>query len=111
MLGDLTARVGKGEVQGVMGKYGVLGRNVSGDRLLEMCAEMELMVGNTLFRKKGINKFTWQRIDNGILIERAMMDYVLVEKSVLGRLVDVHVARGAGRGVSHHILVVAKVKG
>ena len=41
-----------------MRKYGVLGRNVSGDRLLEMCADMELVVGNKCFRKKGINKFT-----------------------------------------------------
>ena len=39
------------------------------------------------------------------------MDYVLVEKNVLGRLVDVHIARGAGRGVSDHFLVAAKVKG
>ena len=45
------------------------------------------------------------------LVERAMMDYVLVEKSVLGRLVYVHVARGAGGGVSDHFLVVAKMKG
>ena len=47
-----------------MGKHEVLGRIVSGDRLLEMCAKMELVVGNTFFRKKGINKFTLQRIDN-----------------------------------------------
>ena len=39
------------------------------------------------------------------------MDYVLVEKRDLGRLVDVHIARGAGGGVSDHFLVVAKVKG
>ena len=40
-----------------------------------------------------------------------MTDYVLVEKSVLGRLVDVHVARGAkGGGLSDHFLEVAKVK-
>ena len=39
-----------------------------------------------------------------------MMDYVLVEKRVLGRLVDVHVAKGAGGGLSDHFLVVAKVK-
>ena len=52
-----------------------------------MCSEMELEAGNTFFRKKGINKFTWQRTDNGRLVERAMMDYVLVEKCVLGRLV------------------------
>ena len=40
-----------------------------------------------------------------------MMDYVLVEKSVLGRLVDMHVAKGAGGGMSFHFLVVAKGKG
>ena len=42
-LRDLIARVGNEEV------HGVPGRNVSGDRLLEMCAEMELVVGNTFF--------------------------------------------------------------
>ena len=68
------------------------------------------MVGNTFFTKKGINNFTWQRIDNGRLVERAMMEYKLVEKSVLGKLVNVHVARGAGEGVSDHFLVVFKVK-
>ena len=51
------------------------------------------MIGKTYFRKKGINKFSWQRIDNGRLVERSMMDYVIVEKSTQRRLVDVHVAR------------------
>ena len=111
MLGDLNARVGNEEVHGVMGKYGLPGRNVSGYRLLEMCYEMELVVGNMLFRKKRINKFTWQRIDKGRLVERAMMHYVLVEKNVLGRLVDLHVAREFGGGVSDHFFVVTKVKG
>ena len=94
-----------------MGKFGVPDRNVSGDRLLEMCSEMELVIRNTFFRKKGINVFTWQRIDNGRLVERAMRDYVLVEKNDLGRLVDVLVARGAEGGVSDYLLVVAKVRG
>ena len=48
-----------------------------------MCSELELVVENTYFRKKGINKYTWQRIDNGRLVESAMMDCELVEKSVL----------------------------
>ena len=39
-----------------------------------------------------------------------MLDNVLVEKSVVGRMVDVHVVRGAGGGVSDHFVVVAKVK-
>ena len=69
MLEDLNVRVGYEEVHAVMGKYGVPGRNVIGDILLEMCAEMELVVENTFFRMNGINKFTWQRIENGRLVE------------------------------------------
>ena len=79
--------------------------------LVELCSHLELVIGNTYFRNEGINMFTWQRVDNGRLIERAMMDYVLVEKSALSRLVDVHVARGAGGGVADNFLVVANVKG
>ena len=110
VLEDLNARAENDEVHGEMEKHGVPGRNNSGDRLLETCSEMELVVGNTYFRMERKSKFTLQMIDNGRLVERAMMDYVLVEKSVLGRLVDVHVARGAGGIVSVQFVVVAKVK-
>ena len=72
-----------------------------------MCPEYELVVGNTYFRKKGINKFTWQRNDNGRLVNRVL---VVVKNSVLGRLMDAHVARGAEGGVSDRFLVAAKVK-
>ena len=56
VLGDLNARVGDGEVEGVVGKYVVPGENESGERLLGMCVEQELVIGNSFFKKKGINK-------------------------------------------------------
>ena len=34
---DLNARVGDGEVEGVIGKYGAPGENESGERLLDVC--------------------------------------------------------------------------
>ena len=37
VMGDLNARVGDGEVEGVVGKYGVPGENESGERLLGVC--------------------------------------------------------------------------
>ena len=40
-----------------------------------------------------------------------MKDYVIVEKSAQGKLMDVHVPKRAGGGVSDHFLVEAKVKG
>ena len=48
VLGDLKARVGDGEVEGVVGKYGVPVENESGERLLDMCVEQELVIGNSL---------------------------------------------------------------
>ena len=109
VLGDLNARVGDGEVEGVVGKYGVPGENESGKRLLYMCVEQELVVGNSFFKKKRINKYTWIRVANGRVIERALMDYVLITKTMVSRLKDVHVFRGVAVGMSDHFLVEAKM--
>ena len=92
-----------------MGKFGVPGENESGEKLLEMCVERELVIGNSWFKKKRINKYTWIRMSNGVVVEKALMDYVLVEKRVIGRLKDVHVYRGVTAGMSDHYLVEAKV--
>ena len=109
VLGDLNARVGDGEVEGVVGKYGVPGENESGERLLDICVEQELAIRNSFFMKKGINKYTWIRIANGRVIERALMDYVLITKRMVGRLKDVYVFRGVPAGMSDHFLIEAKV--
>ena len=45
--GDLNVRVGNEVIEGIVGRHGVPGRNESGERLLEMCAEQELVVGNS----------------------------------------------------------------
>ena len=74
--------------------------------LLDMCVEQELVIGNSFF-KKGISKYTWIRVANGRVIERALMDYVLVTKRMVGRLKDVHVFVAAG--MSDNFLVEAKV--
>ena len=54
VLGDLNARVGNEVIEGIVGQDGVPGRNESGERLLEVCAEQELIVGNSMFRKKHV---------------------------------------------------------
>ena len=46
---------------------------------------------------------------NGRVIERALMDYVLITKRMVGRLKDVHVFRGVAAGMSDHFLVEAEV--
>ena len=109
VLGDLNARVGDREVEGVIGKFGVPGENESGERLLEMCMERELVVGNSMFKKKRINKYTWIRVADGRMVDKALMDYVLIERRVFSRLKDVHVYRGVAAGMSDHYLVEARV--
>ena len=94
VLGDLNARVGDGEVEG---------ENESDERLLNMCVEQELVIGNSFFKKKGINKYTWIRVANRRVIERALMDYALITKRMVGRLKDVHVLMGVAVGMSDHI--------
>ena len=49
-----------------------------------------MVVVNTLF-KKDIHKYTWMRQDIGRVVDRAMMDYVIVLKNIIGRLLDVGV--------------------
>ena len=61
------------------------------------------------FKKKEINKYTWIRVANGRVIERALMDNVLITKIMVGRLKDVHVFRGVAAGMSDHFLVEAEV--
>ena len=109
LLGDLNARVGDEEIEGVVGKYGVPERNESGESLLNMCVENELVVGNSFFKKRMINKYTWVKIERGRVIERALMDYVIVTKRMIGRLKDVHVFRGMAAGISDHFLVEGKI--
>ena len=57
LLCDLNARVGKEPVDGVIGKYGVPGRNRSGEKMLKMCSEKELVMPNTVFKKKDVHKY------------------------------------------------------
>ena len=56
-----------------------------------------------------INKYTWFRIVRGRVIERALMDYILLTGRMIGRLKDVHVYRGVTAGMSDHFLVEGKM--
>ena len=55
--GDLYVRVGNEVIVAIVGQHGVPGRNESGERLLEKCAEQELVVGNSWFNKYDVYKY------------------------------------------------------
>ena len=106
VLGDMNAKVGDREREGIVGKYGVPGENDNGMCLLDMCNERELTVGNTWFEKKLIHKYTWEREGGD---ERSMIDLILVEKKMKNKLLDVTVRRGLTGGISDHFLVESKL--
>ena len=68
-----------------------------------------MLIGNSFFKKKGINNYTLIRVANGRVIGRALMDYVLITKRMVGRLKDVHVFWGVAAGMSDHFLAEAKM--
>ena len=47
VLGDLNAKVGNEMIEGIVGQHRMPFINESGERLLEMCAEQELVAGNS----------------------------------------------------------------
>ena len=44
------------------------------------------------------------------MVDRALKDYVLLPKQMLGRLLDVKVWRGEDGGISDHFLVESRLK-
>ena len=49
IIGDWNAKVGRQEIPGVTGKFGLGVQNEAGQRLAEFCQEDELVIENTLF--------------------------------------------------------------
>ena len=78
MFDDLNAGLINDVTEGSVGQHGMPGRNESGERLLYMSAEQQLVVGNNRFRKKDVFKYTWLRLAEGMVVDRALMDKVLL---------------------------------
>ena len=51
IIGDWNAKVGSQETPGVTGKVGLGMRNEAGQRLIEFCQEIALVIANTLFQQ------------------------------------------------------------
>ena len=53
-------------------------------------------MGNSWFKKNYVYKYTWLRMAVGRVVDKALMDDVLLPRRMLGRLLDVKVWRGEG---------------
>ena len=67
-------------------------------------------MGNSWFKKMVVHKCSWLRMAEGRVVDRALMDYVLLPKRMLGKLLDVNAWREEGGGMSRYFLVKARLK-
>ena len=57
-------------------------------------------MGNSWFKKNYVFKYTWLRKAEGSAVDKALMDYVLLPRRMLGKLLDLKVFREEGGIVS-----------
>ena len=90
----------------MMGRHGLGEMNENGERLADVCALNNMVIGGSVFPHKRIHKATWVSPD---LITENQIDHVCIAKKFRRSLEDVRVKRGADVASDHH-LVVAKLK-
>ena len=57
--GDWNVKVGRQEIPGVTGKFGLGAQNEAGQRLTEFCQENTLVITNTLLQQHKKRLYTW----------------------------------------------------
>jgi hypothetical protein len=107
VIGDLNGRVGKKDntTMEVIGKHGENIRNGNGRRLIEHCIENDLIIANTFYTHKEINKITREVQSRS---EKSIIDYIIVERNKRTMIKDAKVQRGP-EIYSDHYMLVAKI--
>lgn len=79
IMGDFNAKIGipKVPIEPIIGPYGLGSGNERGERLTEFCLEEELVILNTLYKKKLSQRWTWMSPNNTTKNE---IDYLLTNK-------------------------------
>ena len=59
IIADWNAKVGSQETPGVTGKFGLGIRNEAGQRLIQFCQEIALVIAKTLFQQHKRRSYIW----------------------------------------------------
>ena len=102
---DLNAHVGEGNTndEEAMGKHGFGRRNLEGQTVVDFTKRWELIVGNTMFVKRSMQKTTYSSGGNNTQVE-----YILVRRRRMKEVWDTKVIMGEGV-TKQHRLVVSKL--
>ena len=108
LMGDLNAKIGSDNTgyEEVMGRQGLGEMNDNGERLTDLCALNNLVIGGSVFPHRRIHKATWVSPD---LSTENQIDHVCITRKFRRSLQDVCAKRGADAASDHH-LVVARLK-
>jgi len=83
-----------------LGTNGEITANNNGHKLKEFVSVNELIITNTFFRHKEINKMTWSA-----RCYRSIIDYILTNKKLSPLLSDTKVVRGYDVTTDHYLLI------
>ena len=106
VMGDFNARVGSDVSPWgtVLGPHGFGDVNENGERLLDFCANNQLVLTNTWFQHKVIHKATWFRNGDRPRVGH-MIDFVLVNKRFRNSVLDTRVYRSTLHESDHELVV------
>ncbi|MBJ3377361.1 hypothetical protein JGC18_24975 [Salmonella enterica subsp. enterica serovar Typhimurium] len=103
IVGDLIGHVGiqSNGYEGIHGGFGFSLRNSEGEKILEFCDALGLVVGNTVFRREEKRLVTYE--SGGT---KSMLDYILLRKADRRRMVrNIKVIPGEECVTQHHLVV------
>ena len=103
MIGvDQITHVGEGNTndEEAMGKHGFGRRNLEGQTVVNFAKRWELIVSNTMFVKRSMQKITYSSRDNN-----TQVDYILVRKRRMKEVWDTKVIMGESRAKQHRLVM------
>ena len=99
---DLNAHVGEGNTndEEAMGKHGFGRRNLEGQTVVNFAKRWELIVSNTMFVKRSMQKITYSSGGNN-----TQVDYILVRRRRMKEVWDTKVIMGESIAKQHRLVV------
>ena len=106
VMGDFNAKIGSNNrgYEEIIGQQGL--GEIKGERFAGLCATNDLVIGESFFLHRRIQKATW--VTPGLRTE-SQIDHMCIGKRFPRTLQDMSVRQGAG-GASDHHLLVARLK-